>query len=665
MINTLFGSNNLDTAWAFLASLAIGFAFGFFLERAGFGSSRKLASVFYFKDMTVIKVMFTAVLTAMIGLFSLRALGLIHLDQIYLLETNYVPQIVGGLIFGIGFVIGGWCPGTAAAGITSGKIDALVFMLGAVAGSAFFNEVFKWVKPLYEMGGRGVVFVFDSLGISASAFVLMFCLAGLIMFWFCEYLERRLSQTGIYWNSIFLKCFSLVLLTGAVAFVAINTGSVSVKGTPMTIDPLSESVLLESIDQAQDHIEPEELADRILSGEKDLILVDVRPYSEFAQFHLRGALNIPLKDLHQSLASYRNVGTIVLYSNGMTHPAQARDSLYRMGFRNAYILTDGLNGFIQKCLTPTSLRNEPLSSSMTAKVAAWRAYFLSGSEPSKTSVDLPQSLLIDTEWLNSNLNKPGLKIIDLRSQPEYNSHHIPGSLAMSAENIRMNREAVGSMLQPVDILAKHMSSMGILPSDTVVFVYGEKPHDATLFSVAMERLGHVKYNILNGGFAKWFDEKRPVTSELPVVTESEYPSSETADTFTVNYNSVLQHLKNQSAIILDVRPVEYFNGTKSDEARPGHIPGAINRPYTEDLQKLGETIIFKNVTELEKAYAAIIPNKDSRIVVHCRTGHQASQTFFILTKILGYKKVFWYDGGWSQWAALKELPAEISPIPKP
>ncbi len=377
MINTLFGSDNLETAWAFLASLAIGLAFGFFLERAGFGSSRKLASVFYFKDMTVIKVMFTAVLTAMIGLFSLRALGLIRLDQVYLLETNYVPQIAGGLIFGIGFVIGGWCPGTAAAGITSGKIDALVFMLGAVAGSAFFNEVFRWVKPFYEMGGRGVLFVFDSLGISVSAFVLMFCLIGLIMFWLCEYIERRLSQTGIYWNTLFLKSFSLVLLTGAVAFVAVSAGSAPAAGTPVTIDPVSESILLESIDQAQDHIGPEELADRILSGEKDLTVVDVRPYDEFAQFHLRGAMNIPLKDLHQSLVPYRNVGTIVLYSNGMTHPAQARDSLYRVGYRNVYILTDGLDGFILKCLTPASLRSEPLSTSMAAKVVSWRTYFLS------------------------------------------------------------------------------------------------------------------------------------------------------------------------------------------------------------------------------------------------------------------------------------------------
>jgi thiosulfate/3-mercaptopyruvate sulfurtransferase len=316
-------------------------------------------------------------------------------------------------------------------------------------------------------------------------------------------------------------------------------------------------------------------------------------------------------------------------------------------------------------LTPISLRSEPLSPSLAAKVAAWRAYFLSSPGQVTPSAVLPKSFLIDTNWLNSNLDKSNLKIIDLRSQPEYNTSHIPGSLALSPENIRMNRQAVGSMLQPVDMLAKHASSMGILPSDTVVLVYGEKPHDATLFAVALERLGHTKYGILNGGFKNWLNEKCPVTADLPVVTETDYPSSQTADTFTVDYKAVLQHLQNKSAIILDVRPADYFNGTKSDEARPGHIPGAINRPYTEDLQKLGETAIFKNTADLEKAYAFIIPNKDSRVIVHCRTGHQASQTLFILNKLLGYKKILWYDAGWSQWAALKDLPAETSPGPKP
>ena len=128
--------------------MLIGIAFGFFLERAGFGSSRKLTGVFYFKDMSVIKVMFTAVMTAAIGLSFLLSFGLISLNSIYLMPTVYGAHIVGGLIFGIGFVMGGWCPGTAAAGLAGGKLDALIFLIGAVIGSAIFNEIFAIIKPL-------------------------------------------------------------------------------------------------------------------------------------------------------------------------------------------------------------------------------------------------------------------------------------------------------------------------------------------------------------------------------------------------------------------------------------------------------------------------------------------------------------------------------------
>ena len=115
------------------------------------------------------------------------------------------------------------------------------------------------------------------------------------------------------------------------------------------------------VEQGLDHIEPEELADRLMAGEPDLVLVDVRPAAEFNAFHIRGALNVPLAQLAKTLQPHKNQGLIVLYSNGMTHPAQARDSLQRQGFGNVYLLTDGLVGFRDRCLKPVSLRSEPLS----------------------------------------------------------------------------------------------------------------------------------------------------------------------------------------------------------------------------------------------------------------------------------------------------------------
>ena len=142
-----------------------------------------------------------------------------------------------------------------------------------------------------------------------------------------------------------------------------------------------EAQLLEAVEMAQDHIEPEELADRMLRQEPDLIVVDIRPVVEYLDYHLSNALNIQMKDLHQSLIPYKNIGTIVLYSNGMTHPVQARDSLYRTGYTNAYILTDGLNGFIERCLTPVSLREEILPTETTNRIRGWRAFFLGSATP--------------------------------------------------------------------------------------------------------------------------------------------------------------------------------------------------------------------------------------------------------------------------------------------
>jgi thiosulfate/3-mercaptopyruvate sulfurtransferase len=207
------------------------------------------------------------------------------------------------------------------------------------------------------------------------------------------------------------------------------------------------------------------------------------------------------------------------------------------------------------------------------------------------------------------------------------------------------------------MLARHISSMGIHPTDTVVIIYGDKTQDATLVGLAPERLGHSSYRILNGAYAAWKSANKALVSELPEVVPSNY-SPPGPDSFSVDYKAVLEYVKSRKGIILDVRPSDYFTGTKSDEARAGHIPGVINRPYTEDLVKVNDVPQFKPVEELARAYSQLIPSKDSTVIIHCRTGYQASQTFFVLKRLLGYRNVLWYDAGWSQWAAMRDLPIE-------
>ena len=461
----------------------------------------------------------------------------------------------------------------------------------------------------------------------------------------------------------------MVLVALAVGLFVLNpttTGAAAKSAGTATVAALDEKALMERVEQALDHIEPEELADRLMAAEPDLVVVDVRPAVEFNAFHIRGALNVPLAQLPEVLQPYQNKGLIVLYSNGMTHPAQARDSLQRQGFGNVYLLTDGLHGFRDRCLKPVSLRPEPLTTVDTARVNAWRAFFAASPAAPAVSaevgvftspVNAAMPRVVETDWLEARLGTPGLKVIDLRPQPEDNNAHIPGSLSLNVESVRGNIGGVPSMLLPAGMLAAQFSLLGLQPSDTVVLVSGDKLYDTTLAGMAFERLGHMDYAVLNGGYAKWAEEGRPTDAALPAVTESKYPVKMDADAFTVDFQTVAARLGKPGVVIIDVRPADFYTGKKSDEARAGHIPGAISRPFTEDvITRSNKVVSFKPAGTLAAAYSQIIPSKDTEVIVHCRTGHQASQTFFVLKRLLGYTNVRWYDAGWTEWAARSELP---------
>ncbi|HML85308.1 MAG TPA: YeeE/YedE thiosulfate transporter family protein [Bacteroidales bacterium] len=120
----------IDPAWNNLIALLVGMAFGFVLESSGFSSSRKLAGVFYGYDFVVLKVFFTAAITAALGLLIMSSIGMIDLSKIFINPTFLGPGIVGGIIMGFGFIMGGYCPGTSFCGAAIGKIDAIVFTLG-------------------------------------------------------------------------------------------------------------------------------------------------------------------------------------------------------------------------------------------------------------------------------------------------------------------------------------------------------------------------------------------------------------------------------------------------------------------------------------------------------------------------------------------------------
>jgi hypothetical protein len=152
-----------------LAAPIIGFAFGWFLERGGLASARKLAGQFYFTDLTVFKVLFSALVTAMLGAFWLDRFGLLDLDLVYLPETYVLPQVAGGALFGAGFLVGGLCPGTSCVAAASGRLDGLAVIGGMLLGVLAFNLTFDWVAPFYNSTPLGQVTFAEMLGVSRGA----------------------------------------------------------------------------------------------------------------------------------------------------------------------------------------------------------------------------------------------------------------------------------------------------------------------------------------------------------------------------------------------------------------------------------------------------------------------------------------------------------------
>jgi hypothetical protein len=182
---------------SFLAATIIGIGFGFALEQAGFSSSRKLVGMFYGYDTTVLKVFFTAAIVAMLGTQFLSYFGLIDMKLVYVNPYFVYPAIVGGVIMGAGFIMGGFCPGTGISAASIGKIDAFMYLIGGAFGAFLFGEFYPKLEKLFLSGDKGPVKLSATLGMSDGVFVFFVILAATAMFWIAEKAEKRFARPDI------------------------------------------------------------------------------------------------------------------------------------------------------------------------------------------------------------------------------------------------------------------------------------------------------------------------------------------------------------------------------------------------------------------------------------------------------------------------------------
>jgi uncharacterized membrane protein YedE/YeeE len=175
-------------------AVVFGFFFGLSLERGGLGNPHKLTGVFYLRDFTVPKVMFTAMVVASLGLSLLGDLRLLDMERVWIVPTFFWPQISGGALFGVGFVVSGYCPGTAMAGFATGRLDALITIVGAGVGSLLFAVLFPGLEGFYLSSNMGAATLPKLAGV--NHWVVIFPVVALAggMFYFMERYEKKTSS---------------------------------------------------------------------------------------------------------------------------------------------------------------------------------------------------------------------------------------------------------------------------------------------------------------------------------------------------------------------------------------------------------------------------------------------------------------------------------------
>jgi thiosulfate/3-mercaptopyruvate sulfurtransferase len=268
-------------------------------------------------------------------------------------------------------------------------------------------------------------------------------------------------------------------------------------------------------------------------------------------------------------------------------------------------------------------------------------------------------VLVDTQWLEDNLNNLSVRIVEVDASPEpYKDAHIPGAIFWNymtdllQPNFSMNLE--------VSNIEKILSQSGIT-NDTTVIAYGSYPGTGAWIFWLLKLFGHDNVRVLNGGHQKWVASGRPVTSDLSTFAPTQYRAKTPDSSLRVLYEEVRSSIGKKERVLLDVRTPQEFKGEifmmkpPEGKERAGHIPGAV---HIEHIQMLNEDGTFKSAKELQTLLKSKGVTPDKEIFPYCAIGGRSAYTWFILKYLLGYPNVRNYDGSWNEWSQHPENPVE-------
>ncbi|MGQ9799931.1 MAG: YeeE/YedE thiosulfate transporter family protein, partial [Ignavibacterium sp.] len=344
-------SNNLN----FIVALVIGILFGAILEQAGFSTSKKLVGLFYGYDFTVLRVFFTAGLVAMIGVMALDHFGLLDMSLVYINPTFLWSAIIGGLIMGLGFVVGGFCPGTSVCAAAIGKIDAMIFIVGAFLGVIVFAEGYPIFEPLYKATNLGYPRFFETLGMSQNVFAFIFIVVGLSSFWIASIVENKVNKVSkppIRFTPYSIAIASIGIIMALSAFVFTDRKATLTQLVEDTNFVKSYNLETMTLD---------EFAYRLMDEQDTKFqIIDFRPEKEFAKESLPKSTLFTIDNLFEKepnqLLSLKHKINVFVADDEMTERKMAIIAK-ELGYKRIKILQGGLNAFREQILNFKPIEN--------------------------------------------------------------------------------------------------------------------------------------------------------------------------------------------------------------------------------------------------------------------------------------------------------------------
>jgi thiosulfate/3-mercaptopyruvate sulfurtransferase len=271
-------------------------------------------------------------------------------------------------------------------------------------------------------------------------------------------------------------------------------------------------------------------------------------------------------------------------------------------------------------------------------------------------------VLVTTDWLAEHLNDDDLVVAEVDETPElYDEGHIPGAVKLHWRDDL--QDPVERDLIEKDAFEQLMSRLGISNSTRVV-LYGDKNNWFAAYAYWYLKIyGHEDVLILDGGRQKWLDEGRELSTDISSPEPGSYEARERDESIRVYRDVVRESLDRDAEALVDVRSPQEFVGDlvsppgyeQEGAMRAGHIPRARSIPWAQAVQDDGT---FKPAEELRELYVGKGITEDKDVIAYCRIGERSSHTWFVLSELLGYPNVRNYDGSWTEWGNLVDVPIE-------